>query len=294
MNPLEIAACICAGLSVTLATLVFVDFVGFVSVRYREKYLQEATTELDDVLLQIPANRIFDVSMALSAFSCFMAIAVTGMGSGNWSWGNSAVIGTTVAIITFPIPRLVLRHLKKQRLHKFNQQLEDALATIGSSLKAGFSITQALEAVIEENRHPISIEFRLLIQEIRLGVQLDTALEKMAQRVGSADFELVAVAIITARQTGGELTVVLERLAAVIRERMRIQNKLMALTAQGRLQARLIGSMPFLLLGILTYVIPGAMYNFFHSGMGIMLLGLAFALVGIGFLIIRKILTIDI
>ena len=111
---------------------------------------------------------------------------------------------------------------KKKRLEKFNEQLEDALLAMSSSLKAGFSINQALESVAGEKRNPISFEFNLLIQELRLGVTLDQALEKMADRLECPDFDLTAVAILTARQTGGELTSTLERLAAVIRERIRI------------------------------------------------------------------------
>lgn len=107
---------------------------------------------------------------------------------------------------------------------------------ISSSLKAGFSINQALEEVAEQNIHPISVEFRLLIQEIRLGVPVEQALENMNRRLRSEDFELVATAILTARQTGGELTGTLERVASLIRERVRISNKVRALTALGRLR----------------------------------------------------------
>lgn len=287
-------ACLSAFMSVTLATLVMIDFIGYVSVRYKERYLQEAATELDDVLLQIPANRIFDVSLAASAFSCFMAVAIMGAGTTSWSWSKGIAIGLFAALIAFPLPRLYLRFLKKQRLKKFNDQLEDGLSSISSSLKAGFSINQALETVANENRHPISIEFRLLVQELRLGVPLEEALEKMVHRLGSPDLELVATAIITARQTGGELTTILDRLAEVIRERIRINNKLMAMTAQGRLQAYIIGAMPLLLLGVLSYITPGMMNNFFHSLIGIILLGLSFILVGIGFFVIKKILAIDV
>ena len=79
---------------------------------------------------------------------------------------------------------------------------------MSSSLKAGFSINQAMDAVAHENRSPISFEFTLLMQELRLGVPLEDALEKMNKRLHSSDFELVSVAIITARQTGGELTAI--------------------------------------------------------------------------------------
>lgn len=290
---LGIIACFCAFLCVTLATLVFIDFISYVSARYKEKYLQEATAELDDVLLQVPAGRILDVSMAGSAFIGFMAITIIGAGT-KWTWGQGIVVGIILGALAFPIPRMILKMLKKQRMKKFNNQLEDAMASISSSLKAGFSINQALETIVEENIYPISVEFRLLMQEMRLGVSLEDALEKMLGRLESPDFELVATAIITARQTGGELTVVLDRLAAVIRERLRISNKLSAMTAQGKMQAGIIGAMPIALMFAMTWITPRVMDEFFGSMAGILLTVFAFVMVFFGFIVIKKILTIDI
>jgi tight adherence protein B len=185
-------------------------------------------------------------------------------------------------------------------MNMFNDQLEDALSSMSSSLKAGFSINQALEVVAEENKRPISVEFRLLVQEIRLGVPLDEALQKMVDRLECPDMELVSTAIITARQTGGELTAILDRLASVIRERMRINQRLRALTAQGRMQAYMIAAMPGLLLLAMSYIAPDMMSNFFNATVanvipiGILLIIGAFILVVIGFFVIKKITTIDI
>jgi tight adherence protein B len=285
---------ICAFIAVTLATMVIIDFISYVSNRYRERYVQEAAVELDDVLLQMPANRIFDLSLAISAISCFMAVVIFASATDKFTWTKGLILGAIIAISTFPAPRLVLRHLRKKRLEKFNEQLEDALGSISSSLKAGFSINQALETVADENKRPISIEFRLLTQEMRLGVPLEEALDNMNKRLESADFELVATAIITARQTGGELTAILERLASVIRERFRINNKLKAMTAQGRLQAILIGIMPFALMFMMSYVAPDTMSQFFNSVIGVISIIAASVLVVIGFLVIKKITTIDV
>lgn len=285
---------ICVMAAVTLATLVIIDTFIYISTRYKDRYLKEAAVELDDVLLQMPAGRIFDLSLAISAFSCFMTVIIFGMTSGGFSWIKAIGLGAIVAFGTFPAPRLILRYLKARRLSKFNEQLEDALGGMSSSLKAGFSINQALESIADENRPPISIEFRLLIQELRLGVSLEIALDNMCKRIESDDFELVAVAIITARQTGGELTSVLERLAAVIRERLRIHRKISALTSQGRLQAIVIGIMPFALMFMMSYIVPDAMSAFFESVIGIISCVIALILVILGFLSIRKITSIKV
>ncbi|MFA7230829.1 MAG: type II secretion system F family protein [Victivallaceae bacterium] len=283
-----------AFLAVTMATLVIVDFISFASARYKERYLEEAAVELDDVLLQLPPGKILDLSLAISAVAFFMAVVIFASTSNSFSWPKGIFLGMVLAIVTFPMPRLILKQLRIHRLIKFNEQLEDALGSISSSLKAGFNINQALETIASENRRPISVEFRLLVQEIRLGVQLEQALDNMNRRLGSDDFELVVTAIITARQTGGKLTAVLERLASVIRERARINNKLRAMTAQGKLQAVIIGIMPFALMFFMSWASPTTMDNFFGSLLGIMAIIGASILVVIGFLVIRKITTIDV
>ena len=187
-----------------------------------------------------------------------------------------------------------MRFSSKQRLTKFNEQLEDALLSISGSLKAGFSINQALEVVANENRKPLSSEFSLLMHESHLGVSLDDALDKMAARLNCPDFELVAIAIVTARQTGGELTSILERLASVIRERVRITGRIRALTAQGRMQAVIIGLMPWALFIAMMYIATDMMTNFFSSLPGILCIILVIVLDLAGFLLIRKITSIDI
>ena len=212
----------------------------------------------------------------------------------NFSTVRMVIVAVIAAVAAFPIPRVILKYLRKERMKKFNLQLEDALLSISGSLKAGFSINQALDTVANQNKSPISFEFRLLMHEIRLGVSLDTALEKMNKRLDSPDFELIAMAIITARQTGGELTAILERLAGVIRERVRITGRIQALTAQGRLQAVIIGLMPFALFFAMMYVAPDMMNNFFSSGVGILFLMGVIILDVMGFIVIRKITTIDI
>jgi tight adherence protein B len=296
----SLLASLCAGLSVTLCTLVIVEFFSFASARYKERYVKEAAIELDDVLLQMPPGKVFDLSLAVSAISAFLAMVVLGIISSRWSWTKGIFIACIAAAVAFPMPRFYLRSLHRKRMNMFNDQLEDALSSMSSSLKAGFSINQAIEVVAEENKRPISVEFRLLVQEIRLGVPIDEALQKMVNRLDCPDMELVATAIITARQTGGELTVILDRLASVIRERMRINQRLRALTAQGRMQAYMIAAMPFLLLIAMSYIAPDMMSNFFNATVsrvipiGIVLILVAVIMVVIGFFVIKKITTIDI
>ena len=293
-NNMYLLASVCAGLCALFATFVIVEFTSYTSARYKERFLAEAAVELDDSLLQMPANRILDLSIAVAVASFILFGGLSSFLSNEVNWIRTVTIGTASSIVAFLAPRFYLRALKKQRLAKFNEQLEDALLSMSSALKAGFSITQALENVASENRHPISFEFTLLLQELRLGVQFDTALRKMSDRLESQDFELVAVAIITARQTGGELTSVLEELAGVIRERIRIMQRVRALTSQGRMQAWLIASVPFVLMFAMSRLAPDLMDSFFGSFIGIVILLAVVCMVVCGFFWIRKITTIDV
>ena len=294
LTDMTFLAGLCAAAAVTFASLVVINFMTEASARYKERYIRETGVEYEDILLSMPAGRVFDLSLGVSALGMFLGIALVSIAGESPELPVLVIAGIIGAVVCFPIPRAILKYMKKKRLEKFNEQLEDALLSISGSLKAGFSILQALDLIASENRPPISYEFTVLMQELRLGVPFDEALEKMAVRVGSQDFELVSVAICTARQTGGELTGVLERLASVIRERVRIQRKLIAMTAQGRLQAYMIGAMPFLLLFALSKVAPDMMRPFFNSVVGILVICAAILLVIAGFFMIRKITTIDV
>lgn len=284
----------CAAAAVLLASLVIGEFLGIFTAKYKEKYMKEAAVEADNILLALPPSRILDLSLILAVCSAFIAAGTVGFSSQELSVTKMVLSGLLAAAGVFPLPRILLRYLKKKRIQKFNEQLEDALLSMSSSLKAGFSINQALESVAGEKRNPISFEFNLLIQELRLGVTLDQALEKMADRLECPDFDLTAVAILTARQTGGELTSTLERLAAVIRERIRITARIRALTAQGRMQAVIIGLMPIALFIAMMQIAPDMMNAFFSTIPGVLSLLAVLILDVTGFLMIRKITNIDI
>ncbi len=294
MFDLGMLAAVCAAVSAVAAAYVLADFWTFFIRRYRERFLTETAMELDDVLLSMPAGRILDLSVGLMAACGLLAALIVMSLAANPSWQAPLICGVVAGGAAFALPRLVLRHMRKRRLAKFNDQLENALNTMSGSLKAGFSILQALEEVAGGRQHPIAIEFRLLVQEIQLGVPLERALDNMQRRLDSPDLELVTLAIITARQTGGELPAALDRLSGVIRERIRIQQKVRALTSMGRLQVIIISIMPFALLGGLMLVMPGAAEIFFGTLFGLAGLGVVVLLVIFGALMASRITRIDI
>ena len=186
------------------------------------------------------------------------------------------------------------RWLNARYVRKFNEQLTEALGTMSSALRAGFSMAQAFESVAESDIHPISDEFALLLQQMRVGMSFDDALASMEKRIASDDLSLVITSIDIARRTGGNLTEIFDRIAETIRGRMRIERKVRTLTAQGRLQGLVVSLMPLALCIIMTMMKPGLMIPFLTSIAGIACLTAASVMVLAGWLIIRKIVTIKV
>ena len=186
------------------------------------------------------------------------------------------------------------RWLNARYVRKFDEQLTDALGTMSNALRAGFSISQAFESVAESDLHPISDEFELLLQQLRVGMSFDDALASLEKRIGSDDLTLVVTAIDIARKTGGNLTEIFDRISETIRDRMRIERKVRTLTAQGRLQGLIVSLMPLLLCIVMTMMKPGLMIPFLTSLNGIVCLAVASVMVFAGWLIIRKIVTIKV
>jgi len=186
------------------------------------------------------------------------------------------------------------RWLNARYARKFDEQLTDALGTMSNALRAGFSISQAFESVAEADLHPISDEFALLLQQLRVGMSFDDALASLENRIGSDDLSLVVTAIDIARKTGGNLTEIFDRISETIRSRMRIERKVRTLTAQGRLQGLIVSLMPFLLCIVMTVMKPGLMIPFLTSLHGICCLAVASVMVLAGWIVIRKIVTIKV
>ena len=184
--------------------------------------------------------------------------------------------------------------LDRRRREKFNAQLPEALATMSNALRAGFSIAQAFDSVVEQGEKPMSEEFAILQQQLRVGMSFESALESMSERVGSDDLTLVTTAILISRKTGGNVTEICDKISETIRGRMKIERKVKTLTAQGRLQGIIVSAMP-ILLGIAMCVLkPKLMIPFLTSMTGILCVAVMTVLIVLSWMMIRKIIKIDV
>ena len=186
------------------------------------------------------------------------------------------------------------RWLDDRRRAKFNLQLPEALATMSNALRAGFSISQAFDSVVEQGEPPVSEEFAILQQQLKIGMSFEDALESLSERVGSEDLTLVTTAILIARKTGGNVTEIFDKISETIRGRMRIERKVKSLTAQGRLQGIVVSLMPLFLGLIMTLIKPGMMIPFLTSATGVLAILAMCVLVTVGWLMIRRIIKIDV
>ena len=186
------------------------------------------------------------------------------------------------------------RWLDARRRAKFNEQLPEALATMSNALRAGFSISQAFDSVVEQGEKPMCEEFAILQQQLRIGMSFEDALESMAGRVGSDDLTLVTTAILISRKTGGNVTEIFDKISETIRGRMKIERKVKTLTAQGRMQGIVVSAMPVFLGIVMTVLKPEMMLPFLFSMTGLVSVVAMIILITIGWLIIRKIIKIDV
>jgi tight adherence protein B len=205
------------------------------------------------------------------------------------------------AFIGFMLPRFWLGRRKSGRLNAFNKQLPDTITLLANGLRAGSSFLQAVELVVRESRPPVSTEFSRVIREVNLGLPFEQAMENMVRRVRSDDLELMATAINIQHTVGGNLAEILDSIAFTIRERIRIKGEIRTLTAQQRLSGYVVGFLPIGLAGFLFVAAPNFMEPMFVKPpealglpLGVVILFMGGFMMFIGFMLIRRIVDIEV
>lgn len=206
---------------------------------------------------------------------------------------NNIFLALAMAVFAAVFPILLIRNSKLRRRRKFSGQLEEALTTMTSSLRAGFSLLQTLDALQQETSAPLASELRQTLREIRFGLPTEEALKNMTRRVQCDDLELIVTAINIQHQVGGNLAEVLDNITHTIRERIRIKGEVRTLTAQGRISGTIVALLPLLLAAFLLIVNPSYLLVLFHHPLGLALTGAAIISGITGALLIRKIVDIE-
>ncbi len=176
----------------------------------------------------------------------------------------------------------------------FVNQLGDCLTMVANAMRAGFSFLQAMDLVSKEMEPPISEEFAHVMREMNLGARIEKALDDMDKRVDSPDFSLMVTAVLIQRQVGGNLAQILDTISDTINERIRMRREVMALTAQGRASGWVLAALPVGLAGILSVVNPGYLTPLLEDPIGRMAIAGALVMEVIGFLVIQRVVDIEV
>lgn len=203
---------------------------------------------------------------------------------------GSILIGVLVGPAFASLPFFWVNFVRSQRMKKLQSQLPDAFDLMSRTMRAGQTISQALQAVADEAGAPLSEEFGYCYDQQNLGMSPEAAMRDLARRTGLLEVKIFVLAVMVHRQTGGNLAELLEKLSAVIRDRYRIQGMIQSLTAEGKLQAGILLSLPILLLIAIFFINRSYMMQLFQFPL--ILVGM-FAFMGLGALWMSRIINFD-
>lgn len=205
------------------------------------------------------------------------------------------IMSIIAGFVGFFAPRLYVSRATSQRLVRFEQQLPDTLGLWVNALRSGFSVLQAMEAISRDAPEPTATEFKRVVQEVQLGIDVEDALAHLLARVESDDLDLVVTAVNIQREVGGNLAEILETISHTIRERIKLKGEISVLTSQGRITGYLISGLPIAVALFLSVVQPGFMNPMFENRLcGWPMIGIGLALIGMGMAAIQKIVNIEI
>jgi len=253
---------------VEILYLAFVYMVVFISVtvistsligggrvlfqHYQNRYVQNMSRSLETMFIFLNPKRIMNISVVGMFGAFLLTLVITRL---------NLVVSIIMAAVGLLVPRILLNYYMRKRKKTFELQFVQGLDSLSSSVRAGLSLVQAIETLVQSSIPPLSQEFDLLLREYRIGIPLNEAMQNLARRVESDELDLMVFSVIITRELGGDISEIFEHLAEVIRERHRVMERIDTLTSQGRLQAMVCGSIPFFLYGLLflwqpVYVMP--------------------------------------
>jgi tight adherence protein B len=204
------------------------------------------------------------------------------------------LIGVVIGLAAGAGPVGYVWFLRRSRLRRFESLFPETLEFIARSMRAGHAFSVSLEMIHREFPEPISGEFRRTFEEHNLGLPIEVALQKFAQRVPSLDVHFFVSAVLLQKRTGGNLAEILDKLAYVIRERFKLRGRIRAVSAHGRMTATSLSCIPLAVAVLMFYTNPDYVTFFFTDDVGQIMMGCAIGLQILGYLIMKKITNIEV
>lgn len=209
-------------------------------------------------------------------------------------WLLGFILGLMVSFAGFKIPKPIIDFMYKKRIDAYGSQMVDALQLLSNGIRAGLSVPQAIGMVVDEMPAPVSQEFNMILQQNKIGVPLEECLDNLAKRVPTQDNDMFVASVNILRETGGNLAEVFDTIVFVIRERVRLKQKIETYVAQGMFQGATIFCMPFAIGTIYFFSDPKSMMLMFTTPLGWVFVILALLLDIAGGLVILKIVKIEV
>lgn len=266
-------------------SLRFLDWVRFQSIGTRD-YVAE---KLSLMFIEIPPHRILIGQIAASAGIGFVIVLAclpkVGLG---------LMLGGVWTLLGWIAPRPIVDFFVERRIRKFVTQMVDALGLMSNAMKSGLSIGQAMGLVTQEMPDPIRQEFNLVLNQNKLGVSLEEAFVNLSKRMVADDVEMFVTAINILKETGGNLAESLETIVGTIRERVKVQNKISAMTAAGFFQGMIVLAVPAMLAFVFYQSDPELMEPLFTTTLGLLVVATVVAMELVGLFLILRIIKIDV
>ncbi|MBW8843554.1 MAG: type II secretion system F family protein [Burkholderiales bacterium] len=253
-------------------------------VTWRQRFTEKARVSLADMFVFIDPAALFKLNLA-----AFVALPLL-----TWVVTQSGFMAVLAALAGAVMPRVTWAVLRRRRMDRLILQLPDGLTMMSGAMRAGAGLQAALELVVKESPAPLSQEFSVLLREQRLGLPLEESLRGLSERLNMEDINLFVSALTIAKEVGGNLSEILERLASTLRAKAVMEGKIKALTSQGKLQGIVVGLLPIFLAGVLYAMDPVAMTPMFTTYYGWGTMAVIGVLLMLGGVFIRKIVSIDV
>jgi tight adherence protein B len=232
----------------------------------------------------IKPNTLFGIGILLALLGSTAA----------WMAGIKWYLAPLFGMLFFMTPWAWLLNKRRMRLKSFGAQLPDALELVARALRAGHSLAAGLHVVGEEMPSPIADEFNRVYEEQNLGIPIEDALKSMCDRVPNLDLRFFVTSVLIQRQTGGDLSEILDKIGYVIRERFRILGQVQALTAEGRLSGVILIALPFGLFLMMLYIKPDYIERLWTHPLGVKMSIFALIAQLVGAVVIKKIVNIKV
>ncbi len=285
LYPILLSLFVAAGIGFYFLYQPIIDALRRSVFRQRE----HVASELDEMFIFISVDKLQQIKWMAEMTLAIIGLVVAWNATPPASLLAAALLGG----FGYWTPELVIIILRRRRRAAFSEQLVDGLVMMANGLRAGFNLQQAVDMLIEEMPAPISQEFELVRREWRIGVDVDQALRNCVNRTKDEDLDLVVTAIQITRQLGGNMAEVFDRIVAMVRERKILHGKAEALTSEGRLQAVVVGLLPYGFMFFMVKINPQMMSLMWTTVPGVIALCLVIVLDLVGYFWVRKVATIE-